>query len=591
MKRVLSRLFKYVFTFQRWLLFAFLVILGGIIVLSLLSYYNNKAFQNTRYWVAHTHSVIEQAERVASLSKDIQWESRTFFLAGDKDSIKPYYNVRENLLTSLLRLSKLTADNSLQQTRTKKLKIRLDSLIDFTDKMIQSNKIKDVSLNDYVLSKLKQNVFYAGISQQIEEIIGEENRLLEIRETSNNLTIHKNRNLFIALSILIFLILTLAFALINYNIFKRRKVEKKVAESERNFRILINSIKDLAIFTTDVKGTILDWYAGASNIKGYKNEEIIGKNISIFYTPDAIEKGEPQQNLKYAVKNGSYETQGWRVRKGGSVFWADVLITPIYDSDGTVQGFTKVTRDFTVHKRAEDEMRDALEKEKELNEMKSNFVSIASHEFRTPLSIILSSITLVEQYRTTETQDKRNKHIQRIKSSVTEMVQILDEFLSLEKIEKGKVSPKFETFRFKRLIEQVCDKFALEKQGRSFDCYHTGLEEICLDKGIVEHIATNLVSNAIKYSPDETKITIRTSVTKQTAELSVRDQGIGISREDQKHLFERFFRASNTGNVRGTGLGLHIIKRYADLTNATINVMSEVGKGSEFKVVFPTASE
>ena len=229
-----------------------------------------------------------------------------------------------------------------------------------------------------------------------------------------------------------------------------------------------------------------------------------------------------------------------------------------------------------------------LEKEKELNEMKSNFVSMASHEFRTPLSTILSSISLLEQYKTTETQEKRDKHIKRIKSSVSEMVAILEEFLSLEKIEEGKVHVKKELFNLKELSEQIHAKFnTVLKPGQAILYRHSGDEEICLDAAFINHILNNLLSNAIKYSPEDAQVVFKTTVREDLLELKVQDEGIGISAEDQKHLFERFFRASNTGGIKGTGLGLHIVKRYIDLLKGNIYIESESGSGSTFTVVLP----
>ena len=250
-------------------------------------------------------------------------------------------------------------------------------------------------------------------------------------------------------------------------------------------------------------------------------------------------------------------------------------------------GFTKVTRDFTLHKKAADESRKALKKERELNEMKSNFVSMASHEFRTPLSTILSSVSLMEFYKTTETQDKRDKHIARINSAVNEMVATLEEFLSLEKIEEGKAQVKNEIFNIRQLAENIRLKFSTDlKTGQVIEYRHNGIEDICLDEGYLNHILTNLLSNAIKYSPQNSSIYFSTKVEGSIVALSVKDNGIGISDEDQKHLFERFFRASNTAGIKGTGLGLHIVKRYVELLGGTIHVKSTINKGTEFTVIF-----
>jgi len=219
--------------------------------------------------------------------------------------------------------------------------------------------------------------------------------------------------------------------------------------------------------------------------------------------------------------------------------------------------------------------------------MKSNFVSMASHEFRSPLSTILSSVSLLEFYKTTEAQDKRDKHVHRIKSAVNEMIATLEEFLSLEKIEEGKAQVKKEVFSIKKSAEQEQAKFQSHlKPGQTIEYQHRGKEEVCLDEVFLNHILTNLISNAIKYSPQDSMIILHTIVDDAKSTITIKDHGIGMSHEDQQHLFERFFRASNTGNIKGTGLGLHIVKRYIDLMGGSINVKSEINKGTEFTVVF-----
>ena len=573
------------FNFLRILTVFFVTMFGGLLTLGILFYRNNQAFNNSTALVLHTRNVIEQANKVQIVSQNLQLEVRNYMATQDANSVQAFYKLRDSLPGEITELTQLVSDNAYQYIKVTNLQEEVGQLIAFSDTLLRTNKEPDVENGQFSQLARRQNVFHTVIDKQLQLIKSEEMRLLALSRTNVVNSVDINYNIFIASAILILLLLTGTFVFVYYHFQKRQKAEKKLEESESRFRILINSIKDLAIFMTDENGCILNWYEGAHNIKGYNKEEVIGKNVSIFYTPDAIKNGEPQHNLQAAAEQGSFETEGWRVRKNGSRFWADVLIAALYDEDGKVTGFTKVTRDFTLHKKAQDEIKNALQKEKELSEMKSNFVSTASHEFRTPLSTILSSVSLLEVYKTTETQDKRDKHIQRIKTSVNEMVAILEEFLSLEKIEEGKVEVRKEVFNLKELAEQTHAKFnTVLKPGQAILYKHSGEEEVCLDAGFIHHILNNLLSNAVKYSPDATKVIFETNVIENIVQLKVQDQGIGISPEDQKHLFERFFRASNTGNIKGTGLGLHIVKRYIDLLQGTISLKSEVGSGSTFTV-------
>ena len=542
--------------------------------------------------VVHTRNVIADADNILVLSQNLQWEIRNYVLTGDSIAYNKYFSTRDSMRTKVNNLIQAVSDNSYEHANAIKLWQQERLLIQFTDNLLQPGKISGDAGNRFLKDVKQQVMFHDLIGKQIEVIKNAENRLLIQRRGDVHKAIVTTYRIFISLGILVLLLLTGTYLFVLYHFKKRKKAEKKLIENEKKLQTLINSTKDLAIFMTDNNGHILDWFEGAHQMKGYDQDEVIGKNISIFYTPEAIALGEPEQNLQAAAKYGSVETEGWRVRKDGSKFWADVLITAIYDKQRNLQGFTKVTRDFTLHKNAEDRIKYALQKEKELNQMKSNFVSIASHEFRTPLSTILSSVSLLEHYRTTETQDKRDKHIGRIYTSVGEMVSILEEFLSLEKIEEGKAEVKRTRFNLKYLVEEVCSKFHTTlKTGQQINCFHEGTEEIVLDRGFTDHILTNLISNAVKYSTEGTRVTVNTFASNETIELRIRDQGIGISTEDQQHLFERFFRASNTGGIKGTGLGLHIVKRYIDLMDGKIFLESKANEGCEFTVVLPLTVE
>ncbi|MCO6476010.1 MAG: PAS domain S-box protein [Phaeodactylibacter sp.] len=241
----------------------------------------------------------------------------------------------------------------------------------------------------------------------------------------------------------------------------------------------------------------------------------------------------------------------------------------------------------------ESRLRRALEKEKELSNLKSRFVSMASHEFRTPLSTILSSADLIEAYTREEHQKKRIRHTTRIKSSVANLTGILNDFLSLSRLEEGRFEAEPVWFE----LDQFCDEAIGEMQGLLRPGQYIEKAgalkgtELFLDKKILKNIIFNLLSNAIKYSEDNKRIVCRMEVANNTLNIAIIDQGIGIPEEEQQHLFTRFFRAHNVENIQGTGLGLNIVKRYVDLLKGTIRFESRLGEGSSFYVSLPLQQE
>lgn len=248
----------------------------------------------------------------------------------------------------------------------------------------------------------------------------------------------------------------------------------------------------------------------------------------------------------------------------------------------------KLENEVQERKKAEEEARKSLERERELNDLKSKFVSIASHEFRTPLSTILSSTSLIQQYKERSEFEKQDKHINRIKSSVNHLTGILNDFLSLGKLEEGKLEVLRETFTLHNFLHEVLDEVRpslKEEQSLVIDMsenYHVNT-----DPRMLRNILFNLLSNASKYSDNGKKITLKCTCGNEKLMLTVSDEGIGIPDSEVKYLFDRFFRASNVTNIQGTGLGLHIVKRYVDLLKGTISFTSEEGKGSIFTIEIP----
>lgn len=238
---------------------------------------------------------------------------------------------------------------------------------------------------------------------------------------------------------------------------------------------------------------------------------------------------------------------------------------------------------------AQKEIEQALVKEKQLNELKSRFVSMASHEFRTPLSTILSSTSILEKYGTNpEFDEKRDKHYNRIKSNVRALTGILNDFLSLDKLQEGKTECNITNFSLTDMAANVIEEQKeLKKSGQEFKYSHSGIETVNLDANIIKNCFNNLLSNAIKYSSEKKNIYLSTSVNGNEIIIIVKDEGIGIPEEEQEHMFERFFRAKNVTNIQGTGLGLTIVKRYVELLKGTISFESIYMKGTTFTIKIP----
>ncbi len=259
------------------------------------------------------------------------------------------------------------------------------------------------------------------------------------------------------------------------------------------------------------------------------------------------------------------------------------------DLERKVDERTKVLHEALMElENSKEQLSKALETEKELNDMKSRFVTMASHEFRTPLSTILSSISLVSKYNEGNSDEKIQRHVQRIKSAVTNMTLILNDFLSAEKLEEGKVFVRKEDVDLKHLANEILSEInGILKPGQKVNYNHSGSDLALLDKQMTRNILLNLISNAIKFSPENKAIQLETAITPKEITILVADQGVGIPKEEEEHLFERFFRAKNVTNIQGTGLGLNIVGKYLEAMKGEINFKSELNVGTTFTITIP----
>ena len=265
-----------------------------------------------------------------------------------------------------------------------------------------------------------------------------------------------------------------------------------------------------------------------------------------------------------------------------------VNAVPLKSNDGSVEQILVIEKNITDSKIAQqDYCKKLWRMEKQLNELKSRFVSMASHEFRTPLSTILSSATLVEKYGAKEQQDKRLRHLDRIKSSVKNLTSILNDFLSIDKLEDGKVKVRSTDFVISELIKEAIEEMEpYLKKGQSilFNDKLNENQQVKSDRHVIKNILINLLSNASKYSETDKPITLDLILLNKGIQINIVDQGIGIPKNEQAQLFSRFFRAGNVTNIEGTGLGLHIVKKYLTLINGNIFFKSKEGVGTTFSI-------
>lgn len=376
------------------------------------------------------------------------------------------------------------------------------------------------------------------------------------------------------------------------------------------------------ILITNSKGEITKINPSAERLFGYDEGELVGKKIELL-VPQKYRGNHTDHRAKYNT-NPHPRSMGkgmtlFGVRKDGKEFPVEIslsnyttndelyVIAFIIDITERKQAEEKLKSYSTeLEKRVEDrtlmlreaiaelektkeEIHAALEKEKELNDLKSRFVSMASHEFRTPLSTILSSVSLISKYNSPDTEDKKQKHISRVKSSVSHLTDLLNDFLSLGKLEEGVIKAAPQLFNIVEFSKDVIVELqVVAKEGQQIKYEHTGsIQEVYLDNKLLRNIYINLLSNAIKFSPENGLILINTEVDERFMRIEVIDSGIGISKEDQVHLFERFFRAQNATNIQGTGLGLNIVAKYVELMGGEITFTSELNKGTTFSIKFP----
>ena len=375
------------------------------------------------------------------------------------------------------------------------------------------------------------------------------------------------------------------FSMITRDLSERRRQDEMLRMSEERFRLLVEGVKDYAIFMLDPGGHIVSWNLGAQKNKGYEASEIIGQHFSVFYPPEVAAIGWPEQELRNALRDGRFEDEGWRIRKDGSRFWASVVITALHDATGRHRGFAKVTRDLTERRRVT-----ALEDE---GRRVTNFLAMLGHELRNPLAPISNALELLKREKTESAVIAHTRDI--IGRQLRQMTRLVDDLLDVGRITSGKIHLESKPVRLRDAIAEAAEAVRplIESKSQTLHLQYQEADPwISGDRARLIQIVSNLIHNAAKFTHNSGNVHVSLSQVGEDADISVRDDGPGIPPKDLQRIFDLFVQGEQNmaRSQGGLGLGLSLVQQLTTLHGGRVSAFStgRPGEGSEFVVQFQT---
>jgi PAS domain S-box-containing protein len=387
-----------------------------------------------------------------------------------------------------------------------------------------------------------------------------------------------------------------AFSKVMHDVTVQQRASEALRQSEEKYRLLVESVRDYAIFLLDVSGRVASWTPAAERLLGYTGDEIIGEHFRRFFGADDQRRGLPEQELSGALAMGRVESEGWRMRKDGSRFWGDEIISPIRDEAGELRGFAKVVRDLTERQRAALEREQLYTQAQEANRLKDEFLGTVSHELRTPLNAILGWVHLLETEGLELDEPRRRRAIRTIARNAMVQVQLVDDLLDVSRIISGKMRLQIGPVVLADVLSAAVDAIRPAATAKNMEV-RMAVEPadalITADPDRLQQIVWNLLSNAIKFTSSGGVIDLRAHQSERGTEIVVSDTGIGIAPEVLPFVFDRFRQAdsSTTRAQGGVGLGLAIVRHLVELHGGSVEARSEgEGKGATFMVRLPASA-
>jgi len=362
---------------------------------------------------------------------------------------------------------------------------------------------------------------------------------------------------------------------------ERRDALEGQRVTEEQLRLVVESVKDYAIYMLDLEGAVASWHRGAERLYGYSDAEVMGRPFGRFFLPDDVSGGKPEEILARVRAEGGHQGEHFQVCKGGALFWADATLAPLREEGGRLRGFSVVTRDITDQVKLLEELRVALR-------ARDEFLSMASHELRTPVTTLqlqLQTLHRLLDRRKEEGPRVLLQRMQNLESQTTRIALLVGELLDLSRMRLGKIELKLEEIDVAELAREAVDRLReqAERAGCELSIQAQAPAVGRLDRLRVEQVVTNLVVNAIKFGAGK-PIAVSVDADPQRVRITVEDHGIGIAPQDQARVFGRFERAAPAENYGGLGLGLYIARQIVEAHGGRILLRSTPGAGSAFTV-------
>jgi PAS domain S-box-containing protein len=558
---------------------------GTLAGVGILSYRKIIRQEDDQRWVAHTHLVLENLDAMLFDLSEEETNQRGFIITGEASYLAPHASASSRLQRDSDEVRRLTADNPRQQHSLSQLHPLFETRLTQLQEGIALREKQGMAAAISIVRDGRGKQTMDQIRALVVEMKGEEEQLLRQRLKIAEVSSQRTKTFIVVGNIVAVLFLFMSALVILQEMSRRLKAEEALREGEERFRLLVSGVKDYAILMLDAEGRLASWNAGAERIKGYRADEILGKHFSVFYPPEDVEHGKPQFELKVAEEQGRVEDEGWRVRKDGSRFWANVVITALRDDKAGLRGFAKVTRDMTERRRAEEEMETRNAQLEAANKELQAFSYSVSHDLRAPLRTIDGfSLAILEDYEN-KLDAEGKTYLQRIRAATVRMGQLIDGLLNLARISRAGMVR--ENVDLSPLAREIAAELLASQPQRQANIVIPPKLPVKGDRLLLRVVLENLLSNAWKFTSGRPITRIELGIEPNGREIIhfVRDNGAGFDMQHANKLFGAFQRLHRESEFPGTGVGLATTQRIIHRHGGRIWAEAALGEGATFYFV------